>query len=91
VVCLDLGGQGVSVTGECGFAVRPTTTEHVVSDMAAALLKLARDPELRRSMGTAARHRATDAYSWDVKAKAIDTVYRRLTSAASEPSESIDS
>jgi glycosyltransferase involved in cell wall biosynthesis len=78
VVCLDLGGPGVSVTAECGIAVPPTTPERVVDAMASALLRLARDPELRRRMGIAARHRATQVYSWEAKAKAIMDVYQRL-------------
>ncbi len=78
VVCLDLGGPGVSVTAECGIAVPPTTPQRVVDEMASALLRLARDPELRRRMGTAARHRAAEVYSWEAKAKAITDVYQRL-------------
>jgi len=83
VVCLDLGGPGVSVTPDCGFAIQPTTTERVVAEMAAALLRLAQDPELRHTMGTAARQRARDAYSWEVKAQALDAVYRRLQARSS--------
>jgi glycosyltransferase involved in cell wall biosynthesis len=87
VVCLDLGGPGVSVTPDCGIAVPPTTTERVVDGMASALLKLARDPALRHRMGTAARRRATEDYSWETKAKAIADVYQRLMS---DPSEQIE-
>ena len=83
VVCLDLGGPGVSVTPDCGFAIQPSTTERVVAEMAAALLRLAQDPELRHTMGTAARQRARDAYSWEVKAQALDAVYRRLHARSS--------
>jgi glycosyltransferase involved in cell wall biosynthesis len=80
VVCLDLGGPGVSVTEECGVAVEPTSPQRVVDEMAAALLRLAKDQDLRQKMGNAARQRAVEAYAWEVKAQAIDEVYRRLLS-----------
>jgi len=80
VVCLDLGGPGVSVTEECGIVVQPTTRQRVVDEMASALLRLARDRGLRQKMGNAAKRRAVEAYAWEVKARTIEGVYRRILS-----------
>jgi glycosyltransferase involved in cell wall biosynthesis len=80
VVCLDLGGPGVSVTEECGIVVQPTTRPRVVAEMASALLRLARDRGLRQKMGNAGRRRAVEAYAWEVKARTIESLYRRLLS-----------
>jgi glycosyltransferase involved in cell wall biosynthesis len=78
VICLALGGPGVSVTEECGVLIQPTTPGRVVDEMASALLRLATDRDLRRKMGTAAERRVLEAYTWEVKARTIDEIYRQV-------------
>jgi glycosyltransferase involved in cell wall biosynthesis len=75
VVCVDLGGPGMHVTAECGFKVKPETPDQVVSDLAAALEILYRDPELRERMGCAACKRAEHEYLWDRLAERLLKLY----------------
>jgi glycosyltransferase involved in cell wall biosynthesis len=65
VVCLAHAGQGEMVTTECGIRVAPTTRNEVVQGFAAGIVTLAKDAELRATLGRAARRRAELVYDWD--------------------------
>jgi glycosyltransferase involved in cell wall biosynthesis len=81
VICLDLGGPALQVTEQTGFKVPAETPDQVVHDIADAMLRLARDPELRRRMGDAGRRRAFDFCSWNRKGDYINTVYQKAVEA----------
>jgi glycosyltransferase involved in cell wall biosynthesis len=68
------------VTEECGVRVAPTTRDEVVRAFAAALVTLARDAELRETLGRAARRRAELEYDWDVCGDALAKVYQDVVS-----------
>ena len=76
VVCLDLGGPGFFVTEKCGIKVKPGNPEQVISDLAAALEKLAGDPGLRRAMGEAGRQRVRETFDWDKRGERMMEIYR---------------
>lgn len=78
VICLDLGGPGVSVTAETGIKVAAENPEQSVADMARAIDRLARDPELRREMGSAGRNRISAHYSWETKGEVMRELYAKL-------------
>lgn len=75
VICLDLGGPALQVTGETGFKIPARTPEQTVTEMAEAMLRLARDPDLRERMGKAARRRVREAFSWERRAREIYEIY----------------
>lgn len=78
VVCLDIGGPGVSVTDDCGIKISEQTRRSAVTALGSALIALARNPNLRKRMGTAGRVRALSEYSWDTKARRIESIYRTV-------------
>lgn len=65
------------MTAECGFKVRPGNPAQVVSDLAAALEVLAKDPALRRAMGQAGRRRVLGHFNWDQRGERIMELYDR--------------
>jgi glycosyltransferase involved in cell wall biosynthesis len=75
VICLDLGGPAIQVTGETGIKVPAGTPAQVISDMARAMHQLAQDRVHRDLMGEAARKRVRECFSWDKKGEWIDRVY----------------
>jgi glycosyltransferase involved in cell wall biosynthesis len=77
VVCLDLGGPGLHVNGECGFKVPAHDPDQAVRDMAAALEKLASDRNLCARMGRAALERARQVYDWDRVSERIIEAYEQ--------------
>jgi glycosyltransferase involved in cell wall biosynthesis/GT2 family glycosyltransferase len=92
VVCLDMAGPAMHVTDACGIKVKPNSPEQVVSDLAAALEVLYRQPELRRKMGLAARERARDSYLWDVFVARLSHVYQETFATADpEPAPPLES
>jgi glycosyltransferase involved in cell wall biosynthesis len=80
VICLDLGGPRLQVTAETGFKVTAGTLEQVLSDLVEAMLRLARDPDLRVRMGTAGRKRVGEVYSWQHKGRFLAELYREVVS-----------
>lgn len=78
VVCLDLGGPGEIVDETCGFKIRPGEPQQVISDLSAALEKLAADPALRQTMGAAGRRRVHEQFDWEKRGERMMAIYSRL-------------
>jgi glycosyltransferase involved in cell wall biosynthesis len=80
VICLDLGGPPVQVTAETGFVIAAHTPQQSVSDMASAMVKLAKDVDLRVNMGRAGQQRVKEQFTWDSKGKLFTQIYQDLVS-----------
>jgi glycosyltransferase involved in cell wall biosynthesis len=65
VICLDLGGPGLQVRESTGIKVAATTPEAAVEELAAAMNKLASDPELCSRMARAAQQSVEDHFDWE--------------------------
>jgi glycosyltransferase involved in cell wall biosynthesis len=78
-VCLARGSSLPEVGGEAGVYFDPES----VDDMAAAILKLGTDEELRASMARAGRERAA-RFTWDRSAELTAAVYAEAIRAGSE-------
>jgi glycosyltransferase involved in cell wall biosynthesis len=78
VVCLDSGGPGFHVQPGWGFKIPPARPDKVVEELARALSVLAKDRELLRAMGRAARERAEQFYLWDRHGDRVNEIYREV-------------
>jgi glycosyltransferase involved in cell wall biosynthesis len=78
VICLALGGPGAQVIPEAGFVIPANNPEQVIDEMAAAMLRLAQDPELRLKMARAAREYALREFSWPGRMKKYNALYGEL-------------
>lgn len=78
VICLDLGGPAVLVTKEIGFKIQADNPEQAVCDLADAMLRLARDPELLTHMGEAGRRLVCQCYNWQARGRELDKLYRQI-------------
>lgn len=76
VVCLDTGGPGMHVADKWGIKIAPTSPQEAVDGLAAALLRLYLDEQLRRRLGTSARDRAQQFYFWDKIGERLMGIYR---------------
>jgi glycosyltransferase involved in cell wall biosynthesis len=73
------GGPGLYVTDECGIRVDPSSREGFVAGLAEAMLRLARDPELRHRMGEAGvRHATEGIFNWERKIDRLLQIYRDI-------------
>jgi len=88
VICLDLGGPGLQVKEGTGIKVTPSTPETAVAELAAAMVRLASDPDLRSSMGRAAQRSVEEDFDWDRKGEFMAQLYEdalRTWHAEKEP------
>lgn len=78
VICLDLGGPAFQVTDDTGIKVPATSPQQAVYDLAAAMLRLARDPPLRLRLGQGGRRRVAAQFDWDQKGIFMARVYEAV-------------
>jgi glycosyltransferase involved in cell wall biosynthesis len=75
VVSFDVdGAREVVIHGETGFLLPPSRA----AELAAPLVTLAGDPELRRRMGATGRERFTDQFRHETMTRRIREVYREV-------------
>ena len=75
-VCLDWTGMGVIVDENSGLKVKPSTYEETCQGFAESLKRLVKDEHLRKQMGTNARERIRNDYSWESKLKYISEIIK---------------
>ena len=78
VICLDLGGPSLQVTKETGMKVPAITPSQAVDDLTQSMCRFARDPDLRRRMGEAARLRVGEYFDWGKKGDWIQSLYQEV-------------
>jgi glycosyltransferase involved in cell wall biosynthesis len=76
VICLDLGGPATLVSDSAGFKIPAHTPEEAVSQMANAMLSLARDPQHRAQLARQARKHVETKHLWDQRAREFYRYYR---------------
>ena len=76
IICLNLGGPAVQVTDETGFKISAGNPTQATEEMASAMVRLAKEPELRVSMGQAGRQIVNENYSWQVISQRLDLLYQ---------------
>jgi glycosyltransferase involved in cell wall biosynthesis len=82
LIVVDRGGPGSATSELCAIKLPITTPEALAVDVAAAIRRLARDPQLRRQMGAAAHEHVTRTALWSAKLERIDSIYTDLIGAA---------
>lgn len=83
VICLDLGGPAIQVTDKTGFKVNAPDPDLAVEGLAAAMVRLANDPELSLSMGQAGQLRVKEFYNWESRGQQICQLYEEVVRATS--------
>ena len=66
VIAADWGGPADVLDESCGILVDVSARGRFVDGLAAAMIRLAEDPALRRRLGAAGRERIEKEYDWDV-------------------------
>lgn len=78
VVCLNTGGPAELVDESSGYRVAVDSEEVAINGLHEVLETLASCPELRSSMGAAARKRVEERFLWSKKADFFSEVYQQL-------------
>ncbi|WP_404481562.1 glycosyltransferase family 4 protein [Novosphingobium sp. BL-52-GroH] len=72
VIGIDWGGAAQYASPDCALLVKPASEAEVISGLTAAMARMAASPEMRRSMGTAARrHLEAAGHGWADKARRV--------------------
>jgi glycosyltransferase involved in cell wall biosynthesis len=86
VICLDLGGSATVVAADSGFKIHARDPTQAGHDMAAAMIKLAQDRELRSRLSRGARERVRHEFLWSSKAIRFNEFYQLALSDDDEQS-----
>lgn len=78
VVCINHQGAGDMTTDRTAIRVSPGTLQETVDGMAAGIVKLARDANLRHVLGRHGRERILEEYTWEKKAIKMKEIYQRV-------------
>jgi glycosyltransferase involved in cell wall biosynthesis len=89
VIALDLAGPALQLTAECGFLIEAGTPQQAIGEMASAMSRLVREPDLRRSLGEAGIHRVRECFTWETQAQRMDLIYREALGLAAESASPI--
>lgn len=91
IITADNGGPGHVVSDKCGVRITPTNPDDYAAAIASAIAKLAADPDRRRRMGIAARHRIETVALWPVKIRWMQQLHAEIAGVpVAHPSESSD-
>lgn len=76
-IATNWGGPADYLDSSCGILVDPTSRDGLVSGLRDALQTLAKQPDLRVSMGRVGRQKIIDQFDWEVKVDRILEFYRQ--------------
>lgn len=80
VICLNWAGMAISTDDNCAIRLPVTNPEQMPKDMAAAIVKLVENPQLRKQMGDAGRKRIKEVFNWEAKGQFMDNLFAELES-----------
>lgn len=78
VICLDWAGMSITTDDSCAVRLPVTDPEQMPKDMAEAIMKLAKDPDLRKQMGENGRKRIQTVFNWEAKGKFMEELLAEL-------------
>jgi glycosyltransferase involved in cell wall biosynthesis len=81
VIATNWGGPVDYVDASCGILVAPTSPETFVTELTAAMFKLAESSDLRSQLGQAGRQRVLAHFDWERKVDQIIDIYQQTQTA----------
>lgn len=91
VIAAQWGGPADYLDPSCGILVPPLGARSFVDGLAAAMIRLASDPDLRESMGAAGRRKIEEQYDWERKVDRILELYRDAINEIRPPARTVKS
>ena len=78
VIACNWGGPADYLDESCGVLIRISNEQSLIEELCNAMLVLAKNFELRLSMGRAGAAKARKMYAWDAKAVDMLKVYQEV-------------
>lgn len=91
VIAAAWGGPLDYLDPTCGVLVPVSSADDLVAALEAAMVRLARSPELRRRLGGAAAAKVQAQYNWKTKADRIVELYAHALQAGVSPGKAVSS
>jgi glycosyltransferase involved in cell wall biosynthesis len=82
VIATRWGGPADYLDETCGILVEPNSPSQLSRDLAAAMIRLAADAQLRVRLGEAGRLKVEREYDWEQKLDRMLEIYRRVIAGA---------
>ena len=90
LVCFKHQGVGEVVDESCGISVQPDSYASAVSAFAAAMRRLADDPDLVERLGSSGRKRVLANFTWKRKFDEADDCYKTIMASSATATSSRD-
>jgi len=78
VVCLENEGPGEFINHTCGFKIPQQGYNETVQGLSNALHRLFSEKNLQKEMGTGARKRFTERFSWEKRGEHLNSIYNQI-------------
>ena len=82
VIATAWGGPLDYLDATCGILVPPTSREALAQGLADAMIRLAKSPVLRDTMGNLGRDKVRRLFDWDIKVGRMLEVYAQARSTS---------
>lgn len=80
VICLNWSGMAISTDDSCAIRLPVTDPKQMPQDMAAAIIKLIENPQLREQLENAGRKRIKEVFNWEAKGQFMENLFFKLES-----------
>ena len=77
VIALNLHGAKIVLDGNCAVLIPAKDKEQMVRDFSDAIIKLAKNPRLRKKMGEAGMKRAEKHFLWEKRGVMMNKIYHK--------------
>lgn len=84
VVAADWGGPAEILDEDCGILADVSSRQALIDGLAAAMIRLAEDGDLRRRLGAVGRRRIEEDYDWDILIDRMLDHYERARQSAAK-------
>jgi glycosyltransferase involved in cell wall biosynthesis len=84
-ITLKHHGAAEVATDATALRLIPTTVTETTRNMAEAMVRLARSPDLRGRLAAGAHQRMVEQFTWERKGQQMDAVYRRAMELWNKP------
>lgn len=78
VVCLENEGPGEFINHTCGFTVPQQGYNETLQGLSNALHRLFSEKNLQKEMGTGARKRFNERFSWEKRGEHLNSIYNQI-------------
>lgn len=78
IIAFKMNGAKIVLDDNCSILIDAENKDQMVNDFSNAIIRLAKDPELRQKMGAAGRKRVEEHFLWEKRGKMMNEYYKNI-------------